>query len=43
MQQKIVLKLSPADAADDAIIINNIAKASAVNVTSVSGFSIIKK
>ena len=43
MQQKIVLKLSPADAADDAIIISNIANAAAVKVASVSGFSILKK
>jgi len=43
MQQKIVLKLSPADAADEAIIISNIANAAAVKVASVSRYSIIKK
>ena len=43
MQQKIVLKLSPANAADDVIIISNIANAAAVKVASVSGFSILKK
>ena len=43
MHQKIILKLSPADAADDAIIIRNIANAAAVKVASVSGFLILKK
>ena len=43
MQQKIILKLSPADAADEAIIISNIAKAAAVKITSVSGYLIVKK
>ena len=43
MQQKIVLKLSPADAADEAIVISNIAKAAAVKVVSISGYSILKK
>ena len=43
MQQKIVLKLSPADAADDVIIISNIANVAAVKVASISGYSILKK
>ena len=43
MQQKIVLKLSPADAADEAIIISHIAKSATVNIASISGFSILKK
>ena len=43
MQQKIVLKLSPADAADDAIIISKIANAAAVKVAFISGYSILKK
>jgi len=43
MQQKIVLKLSPADAVDDVIIISNIANVAAVKVASISGYSILKK
>ena len=43
MQQKIILKLSPADAADDKIIIKNISKAAAINIASVSGYLILKK
>lgn len=43
MQQKIILKLSPADAADESIIIENISKAAAVKVASISGYTILKK
>ncbi len=43
MQQKIVLKLSPADAADETIIISHITKLAAVDVASISGYTIIKK
>ena len=43
MQQKIILKLSPAEAADDKIIIQNISKAAAVQVASISGYIILKK
>jgi uncharacterized FAD-dependent dehydrogenase len=43
MQQKIVLKISPAEAVDETIIINHIAKLAAVKVTAISGYSIVKK
>ena len=43
MQKKIVLKLSPADAADETIILSHIAKSGAVNVVSISGYIIVKK
>ena len=43
MQEKIVLKLSPADAADEAKILDAIAKLAGVKVASISGYSIVKK
>lgn len=43
MQQKIVLKLSPAEAANEAIIIQNIGKAALVKDASITGYSILKK
>jgi uncharacterized FAD-dependent dehydrogenase len=42
MQKTISLKLLPADAADDAIIKDHIAQATAAKKSSVSGFTIIK-
>ncbi len=43
MQQKLVLKLSLADAANETIIISIIARLATVDVASISGYSIIKK
>ncbi len=43
MQQKVVLKLTPADAADDSVIIQNIASIIAIKKADVTGFAILKK
>ena len=43
MQQKIVLKLSPADAANESIIIRSIAKSALVKDAAITGYSILKK
>ncbi len=43
MQQKVVLKLSPADADDDAVILQQIASFAGIKKTAVSGYSILKK
>jgi uncharacterized FAD-dependent dehydrogenase len=43
MQQKISLRLSPADAASDSAIINEIAKSAGKKTTDISGFHLLKK
>ncbi|MFN0082530.1 MAG: NAD(P)/FAD-dependent oxidoreductase [Ferruginibacter sp.] len=43
MQQKVVLKLSPVDADDEAFILQQIASSAGIKKTAVSGFSILKK
>ena len=43
MQQKIVLKLSPSDAADDSFVIQEIAKIAGVKRSDITGYSILKK
>ena len=43
MQQKITLKLLPSEAENESIILEKIAKISGKNITSVSGFQILKK
>jgi uncharacterized protein len=43
MQQKISLRLSPADAANHSAIINEISKTSGKKITEISGFHLLKK
>ena len=43
MQKKIVLKLSPADAADESIILRDIAKSALVKDSAIKGYSVLKK
>jgi uncharacterized FAD-dependent dehydrogenase len=43
MQQKITIKLSPSNAADNAAIIESIAKATGKRIEQVSGYNLLKK
>ena len=43
MQQKLALKLSPAEAADESLVVKNIAKLISVEESSIKGFLILKK